>query len=83
MAGSVNLFTHTLKRLGIEVRYADPTDPKNFEKLIDDRKLELFMLKTLPKSVFKSFFPIKEVADIGRKHNIPLIMDKHCFTNNL
>ena len=26
--GTVNLFTHTLKKLGIEVRYADPSDPK-------------------------------------------------------
>ena len=35
--GTVNLFTHTLKKLGIEVRYADPSDPKNFEKAIDDK----------------------------------------------
>ena len=30
--GTVSLFTHTLSKLGIEVRYADPSDPKNFEK---------------------------------------------------
>ena len=35
--GTVNLFTHTLKKLGIECRYADPTDPANFEKLIDEK----------------------------------------------
>ena len=34
--GTIALFTHTLKKLGIEVRYADPVDPKNFEKAIDD-----------------------------------------------
>jgi O-acetylhomoserine (thiol)-lyase len=28
--GTVALFTHTLKKLGIEVRYADPSDPKKF-----------------------------------------------------
>src|SRR6056300_1550932 len=33
--GTVALFTHTLKKLGIEVRYADPSDPKNFEKAIE------------------------------------------------
>jgi len=32
--GTVNLFNHTLKKQGLEVRYADPLDPKNFEKLI-------------------------------------------------
>ena len=34
--GTVSLFTHTLSKLGIEVRYADPSDPKNFEKAVDD-----------------------------------------------
>ncbi|MBC8305037.1 MAG: O-acetylhomoserine aminocarboxypropyltransferase/cysteine synthase [Pelagibacterales bacterium] len=71
--GTVNLFTHTLKKLGIEVRYADPTDPKNFEKLIDDRT-RAFYAETLPNPYLR-VFPIKEVSDIGRKYNIPLIMD--------
>jgi O-acetylhomoserine (thiol)-lyase len=71
--GTVNLFTHTLRRLGIEVRYADPSDPKNFEKQVDD-KTRAFYAETLPNPYLR-VFPIKEVADIGRKHNIPLIMD--------
>ena len=71
--GTVNLFTHTLKRLGIEVRYADPSDPKNFEKQIDD-KTRCIYAETLPNPHLR-MFPIKEVADIGRKNNIPLIMD--------
>ena len=71
--GTVNLFTHTLKKLGIEVRYADPADPKNFEKLIDDRTRAIYA-ETLPNPYLR-IFPIKEVADIGRKYNIPLIMD--------
>ena len=71
--GTVNLFTHTLKKLGIEVRYADPSDPKNFEKAIDDRT-RCFYAETLPNPALR-VFPIKEVSDIGRKHNIPLIMD--------
>jgi len=71
--GTVNLFTHTLKKLGIEVRYADPSDPNNFEKLIDD-KTRAFYAETLPNPYLRAF-PIKEVSDIGRKFNIPLIMD--------
>ncbi len=71
--GTVNLFTHTLKKLGIEVRYADPSDPKNFEKLVDD-KTRAFYAETLPNPYLRAF-PIQEVADIGRKYNIPLIMD--------
>ena len=71
--GTVNLFTHTLKKLGIEVRYADPVDPKNFEKLIDDKTRAIYA-ETLPNPYLR-VFPIKEVSDIGRKYNIPLIMD--------
>ncbi len=71
--GTVNLFTHTLKKQGIEVRYADPLDPKNFEKLIDEKTRAIYA-ETLPNPYLRPF-PIKEVADIGRKYNIPLIMD--------
>jgi len=71
--GTVNLFTHTLKRQGIEVRYADPLDPKNFEKLIDDKTRAIYA-ETLPNPYLRPF-PIKEVSDIGRKYNIPLIVD--------
>ena len=71
--GTVSLFTHTLSKLGIEVRYADPSDPKNFEKKIDE-KTRAFYGETLPNPYLR-VFPIKEVSDIGRKHNIPLIMD--------
>ena len=71
--GTVSLFTHTLSKLGIEVRYADPSDPKNFEKAVDN-KTRAFYGETLPNPYLR-VFPIKEVSDIGRKHNIPLIMD--------
>ena len=71
--GTVNLFTHTLKKLGIEVRYADPSDPTNFEKLVDD-KTRAFYAETLPNPYLR-VFPIREVADIGKKYSIPLIVD--------
>jgi len=71
--GTVNLFTHTLKKLGIEVRYADPLDPENFEKLIDDKTRAIYA-ETLPNPYLRPF-PIKEVSDIGRKYSIPLIVD--------
>ena len=67
------MFTHTLSKLGIEVRYADPSDPKNFEKSIDD-KTRAFYGETLPNPYLR-VFPIKEVSDIGKKYNIPLIVD--------
>ena len=71
--GTVSLFTNTLSKLGIEIRYADPTDPKNFEKHVDD-KTRAFYGETLPNPYLR-VFPINEVSDIGKKYNIPLIMD--------
>ena len=50
-----------------------PIYPKNFEKLIDD-KTRCIYAETLPNPYLR-VFPIKEVADIGRKYNVPLIMD--------
>jgi O-acetylhomoserine (thiol)-lyase len=71
--GTVNLFKNTLRQQGIEVRFADPADPENFEKLTDE-KTRAYYGETLPNPYLR-VFPIKEVSDIGRKHGIPLIMD--------
>ena len=71
--GTVNLFKNTLRQQGIEVRFADPADPKNFEKLTDE-KTRAYYGETLPNPYLR-VFPIKEVSDIGRKHGIPLVMD--------
>ena len=58
---------------GIEVRFADPADPKNFEKLTDE-KTRAYYGESCP-TPYLRVFPIKEVADIGKKHGIPLIID--------
>jgi O-acetylhomoserine (thiol)-lyase len=71
--GTVNLFKNTLRQQGIEVRFADPADPKNFEKLTDD-KTRAYYGESLPNPYLR-VFPIKEVADIGKKRGIPLIVD--------
>ncbi len=71
--GTWNLFAHTLKDMGIEVRFVDPSDPQNFARAVDD-KTRAFYAETLPNPKLQ-VFPIKEVADIGRPLGIPLIMD--------
>ena len=71
--GTVNLFKNQLRMEGIEVRFADPVDPKNFEKLTDD-KTRAYYGESCPNPYLR-VFPIKEVADIGRKKGIPLIID--------
>ncbi|MGP9814579.1 O-acetylhomoserine aminocarboxypropyltransferase/cysteine synthase family protein [Rhodopseudomonas sp. NSM] len=71
--GTWNLFANTLKDQGIEVRFVDPTDPQAFERATDDRT-RAYYAETLPNPKL-AVFPIAEVAAIGRKFGIPLIVD--------
>ncbi|MEQ9348781.1 MAG: PLP-dependent transferase [Thalassospira sp.] len=71
--GTWNLFANTFKQMGIEVRFADPSDPENFRRLSDD-KTRAFYAETLPNPKLQ-VFPIREVANIGDELGIPLIVD--------
>jgi O-acetylhomoserine (thiol)-lyase len=71
--GTWNLFANTLKDQGIEVRFVDPSDPNNFLEATDDNTRAYFG-ETLPNPKL-NIFPIKEVAEIGNKIGIPLIID--------
>ena len=71
--GTWNQFANSFRNLGIEVRFADPKDPSSFEELTDN-KTRGYFAETLPNPKLK-IFPIEEVAKIGLKYGIPLIVD--------
>jgi O-acetylhomoserine (thiol)-lyase len=71
--GTWNLFANTLKDQGIETRFVDPADPGAFARATDDRT-RAYYAETLPNPKLEPF-PIAEVAGIGRRFGIPLIMD--------
>jgi O-acetylhomoserine (thiol)-lyase len=71
--GTWNLFANTLKSFGIEVRFVDPADPENFAKATDART-RCWYAETLPNPKLH-VFPIAEVAALGRRIGVPLIMD--------
>jgi O-acetylhomoserine (thiol)-lyase len=71
--GTWNLFAHTLKDQGIETRFVDPADPEAFARATDDRT-RAYYAETLPNPKLIPF-PIAEVATIGRRFGIPLIVD--------
>jgi O-acetylhomoserine (thiol)-lyase len=71
--GTWNLFANTLKGLGVEVRFVDPADPEAFARATDART-RCYYAETLPNPKLH-VFPIAEVAAIGRKLGVPLIMD--------
>jgi len=71
--GTWNLFANTFKQFGIEARFVDPSDPENFARATD-ANTRCYYAETLPNPKLE-VFPIAEVAKIGRKLGVPLIMD--------
>src|SRR5690606_34520199 len=68
-----NLFAHTLPQYGIEVRFADHTDPSSVEKLINARTRAVFC-----ESVGNPLGNVTDfaaLADIAHRHGVPLIVD--------
>ena len=71
--GTYNQFNHTLRNLGIEVTFVDPTDPKNFERAIRPNT-KIIYGETLGNPDI-AVFPIEEVAAMAKKHNVVLMID--------
>jgi O-acetylhomoserine (thiol)-lyase len=71
--GTWNLFANTMRQMGIECRFVDPSDPANFRRATDDRT-RCWYAETLPNPKLH-VFPIAEVAKLGREIGVPLIMD--------
>ncbi|MBW7461972.1 aminotransferase class V-fold PLP-dependent enzyme, partial [Paenibacillus sepulcri] len=71
--GTYNLFSNTLRKLGINVTFVDPGDPENFRKAITDKTKALYA-ETIgnPKG---DVLDIEAVAAIAHENGIPLIVD--------
>jgi O-acetylhomoserine/O-acetylserine sulfhydrylase len=71
--GTYNQFKVTLKKLGIDARFADGDDPESFEKHID-KKTKAIYLETIgnPRLNIPDF---DKIAALARKHDLPLIVD--------
>ncbi len=76
--GTWTLFSQTLKKLGIEVRFFDPAHPEQIEKLIDGNT-RLVYLETIgnPKNDVADF---RRISDIAHSHGIPVIVDNTVAT---
>lgn len=71
--GTYALFAHNLPRLGITVRFVDPSDPENFRAAITDRTRAVYA-ETIgnPKG---DVLDIAAVAAVAHEHGLPLIVD--------
>ncbi len=71
--GSYNQFKVSFKRLGIQARFANGDDFTSFEPLIDDKTKAIY-LETIGNPSF-SIPDFEKIAEIARKHDLPLIVD--------
>ena len=71
--GTYNQFNYTLRKLGVEVTFVDPTNSKNFETAIRPNT-KLIYGETLGNPDI-SVFPFEEAAAIAAKHKIVLMID--------
>jgi O-acetylhomoserine (thiol)-lyase len=71
--GTYNLFHYTLRRLGIEVRFVDSSNPANIVAAIDDNT-RLVYSESIgnPKNNVDDF---QAIADVAHAHNIPYVVD--------
>ena len=71
--GTYNLFAHTLPKLGITVRFVDPSDPNAFRAAITEKTKALYAESVgNPRG---DVLDIKAIADIAHEHGIPFIVD--------
>ena len=71
--GTYNQFNYSLRKLGVEVTFVDPSDPQNFEKAIRPNT-KLIYGESLGNPDI-SIFPFEEVAAVAQKHKIVLMID--------
>jgi O-acetylhomoserine/O-acetylserine sulfhydrylase len=71
--GTYNQFKVAFKRIGIEVRFADSTDPADFAKLIDENTKAIYT-ETLPNPSF--LVPdFSGLSALAKERDLPLIVD--------
>jgi len=71
--GTYNLFAHTLPQMGIETRFADPSDYDSFAALIDDRTRAIFCESV--GNPLGNITDLARLAEIAHAHGVPLIVD--------
>ncbi len=76
--GTVSLFTHTLPKLGISVKYVSPNDPSAWEAAVND-KTKAFFVESIGNPKLE-ILDIEKIAAIGQKNGIPLVVDNTVTT---
>lgn len=76
--GSANQFGHAFKAFDWQVRWADSAEPESFDAQIDERTKAIFIESLANPG--GTFVDIAAIADVARRHGLPLIVDNTMAT---
>jgi O-acetylhomoserine (thiol)-lyase len=76
--GTVSLFSHSLKRLGITVRFVSPHDMDAWENAVTPRT-KAFFVETIGNPKL-NISDLAAIAALGKRHGIPLVVDNTVTT---
>jgi O-acetylhomoserine (thiol)-lyase len=76
--GTVNLFSHTLKKLGITVRFVSPHDLGAWQAAVTGRT-KAFFVETIGNPKL-DIIDLAAIAAVGDRHGIPLVVDNTVTT---
>ena len=76
--GTVSLFTHTLSRLGIGVKFVAPNDEKAWEDAVSD-KTRAFYVESIGNPKL-DLVDLEKLAAVAGRHGIPLVVDNTVTT---
>jgi O-acetylhomoserine (thiol)-lyase len=76
--GTVSLFSHTFKKLGITVKFVPPDDTGAWEKAVTD-KTKAFFSETIGNPKL-NIVDIASIAEVGRRHGVPMVVDNTVTT---
>lgn len=79
--GTATLFTHTIKKFGIEARVFNSDDALDLEEQIDNKTKAIFFESLSNPQI--SIAAIEEIVAIGKKHGIVTICDNTVITSVL
>ena len=76
--GTWTLFTQTLPKLGIEVRFFDPSKPEQISELVDDNTRLVYMDSVgNPKNDVPDY---RQITDVAHRHQLPVFCDNTTMT---
>ena len=76
--GTWALFSQTLKKLGIEVRYFDPKNPESINKLVDKNTRAVYI--ETPGNPKNDVPDYRKITETAHRHGLPTIIDNTALT---